>query len=201
MIAAMSSSASHTLPPAPTKKRRHGSAQRFLIIIPAAFLGFVGVRVAGDSPAGPLTFLLGMVAGLELHVLLSLVVSRWAGMSVVSMSVGAGKWLGSTTLAGRLLVFRPVPIVPFNTCSVLVGARKWRLWSAVAGVLAVEAALAVAVASVWPMLSVGLGFVVMALLVTKPGTPMSAFWTVFRLPFGDQLGSTSIPKPCDSSTC
>lgn len=186
MIPAMSSSASPTFPPAPAKKRRRGSARRFLVIIPAAFAGVMGARLAGDSPAGPFTLLLGMVLGLELHVLLSLLVSRWAGMTVVTMSVGAGKWLGSTTVAGRLLVFRPVPVMPFNTCSVLVGARKWRLWSAVAGVLAVEAALAVAVASVWRVLGVGLGFAVLALLLTKPGTPMSASWTVFRLPFGGQ---------------
>ncbi|WP_405723742.1 hypothetical protein OG607_15870 [Streptomyces sp. NBC_01537] len=182
----MFSSASHTFPPAPAKKRRRRSAQRFLVIIPAGVLGFMGARLAGDSPAGPFTFLLGMLLGLELHVLLSLLVSRWAGMTVVTMSVGAGKWLGSTTVAGRLLVFRPVPVVPFNTCSVLVRPRKWRLWSAVAGVLAVEAALAVAVAAVWPMVSIGLGIAVMTLLLAKPGTPMSAFWTVFRLPFGDQ---------------
>ncbi|WP_459185452.1 hypothetical protein [Streptomyces sp.] len=182
----MSSSASNTLPPAPAKKRRRMAAQR-LLIVPAATLGaYMGIRGAdAGGPVGPLTFFLGTVLGLELHVLLSLALSRWAGMAVASMSVGAGKWLGSTRVAGRLLVFRLVPIVPFMTCLLLVRVRKWRLWTAVAGVLAVEAAVAVTVFMSSPALGAGLGFVVVALLLSKPGTPMSTFWTLFRLPFGD----------------
>jgi hypothetical protein len=187
MIPAMSSSAPNAFPPAPAKKRRRMAAQR-LLIVPAATLGaYMGIRGAdAGGPVGPLTLFLGTVLGLELHVLLSLALSRWAGTALVSMSVGAGKWLGSTRAAGRLMVFRLVPIVPFMTCMLLVRARKWRLWTAVAGVLAVEAAVAVAAYTRWPTLGAGLGFVVLAVLLSKPGTPMSAFWTLFRLPFGGQ---------------
>lgn len=183
MIPSMSSSESGAL--APVKKPRRAPA-RLLVIVPATgfgvYAGVTGIHMGG--PAGPFTFLLGAVLGLQLHVLLSLALCRWAGTSAVSLSVGAGTWLGSTRVAGRLLVFRVLPVVPLNTCMLLVRPRKWRLWSAMVAILVVEAVTA---ALLFPSrLGIGVAFVVVMVLVGKPLTPMSAFWTLFRLPFGTQ---------------
>ena len=193
MIPAMSS-ASNAQSPVKKDRKKRGGLSRLLFVVICLGLG-IGMARTGVQLGGPGAILvawLGVLLGIQLHVLLSLAASRWAGMGLVSMSVGTGRWLGSKRVAGRLLVFRPLPIVPFVTCMVLVRpqdgrGRKLRLWTTVAGILGVEAAVAVLLAhSAVPALGYGVGLLLIMTLVLRPGRVLSVFWTLFRLPFGDQ---------------
>ena len=56
-------------------------------------------------------FALGMVAGVNVHVLADSLLAPFTGLPTVWSSLGVGRWLGSTVRGGRLVTFRLLPLV------------------------------------------------------------------------------------------
>ncbi len=180
--------------PLPPAKRRDPGKARLLVVVPAVLIGaYFGIRHA-SSPHGwavdPLGVCVGVFLGIQLHVLTTVALGPLTGARTVWSSVGLGRWLGSAWIAGRLVAFRMLPIVPFTAVPVLTWRRglKWRLWSgelvALGGQAAVAAALVRQGAPFAAGLGCGVALLVVSTLLNKPGQPTSRLWTLVRLPFG-----------------
>ncbi|CAG7603469.1 hypothetical protein [Actinacidiphila bryophytorum] len=183
------------LHPAGSPAAAHTAGRRalpnLLIIAVALAVGVLGGT--GAIPLdrnGLLRFALGMVVGLNLHIVAYWLLGPLSGVATVWTSLGVGRWLGHTTRRGRLVVFRLLPLIPFIACQVIVGrpGLRRRMWACAAATLLAEAvASAALVAAGGPAASVGWGLAAVTLLVlaAQPGRVTSPAWRLFRLPFGD----------------
>lgn len=159
--------------------------------------GTAAVAVLSAAGALPLSapaflrFALGMVAGLNIHVLCDRLLGPLSGLARVWTSVGVGRRLGSTVRRGRLLTFRLLPLIIVSTCHVLVdrpGLRR-RLWCGAALTLLAEVLAAAAlIAAGGRATGIGWGVAaVAALLATvQPGRVGTPAWRLLRLPFGQE---------------
>lgn len=182
--------------PADSPGTAHTAGRRvlpnLLVVMVAAAAGLLGGT--GALPLDPgdlLRFALGMVAGLNVHILAGLLLGRLSGLETVWTSLGLGRWLGSTALRGRLLTFRLLPLILVNPCQVVVdrpGLRR-RMWcgaaiTLLADVLATAALVAAGGPTAW--IGWGAAAVTVLLATVHPGRVTSPAWRLFRLPFGQQ---------------
>lgn len=178
------------LAPAPAGRRR--SLPRLLFVFCAVLAGVLGgTRALPLDPDDFLLFALGMFLGMNLQVLATLLYGRLSGLATVWLSVGVGRWLGSTVRGGRLVTFRSLPLILVNACMVVVarpGLRR-RMWcGAVLTVLTELLVAALLVAAGGPVAYLGWGVAVLAVLTStvRPGRATTQAWRLFRLPFGQE---------------
>jgi hypothetical protein len=181
--------------PDPAGKAQPGKAAGVLrtsFIVCAVLIGWFGARAGGPRLAWPvLEFVLGLVAFLQLQAVGLWLAGRVTGtLRVAWQSVGAGRWLGSTTVGGRLLVVRTAPLVLWAPCLVMIAGvpnRRWRMWGGSVARLVVELAAVVACAAAgWWWIAAAGAFLLAGSLGSRPGDPDSRFWMLARLPFGDR---------------
>lgn len=159
-------------------------------VLTLTFAFAVGVGVATFTVSGGLAYGMlvpvGLLVGINLYTLLAFLLARPSGLAALYVSVGGGRWLGSTTVAGRLVVFRMVPVLLLNACLVATdraGLRmRWWAW-AVVRLLVQLAVCAALVAAGGPAAMVGWGAVAGTVLLyaLSPTKVTSAGWQVFRL--------------------
>lgn len=209
---AVSSPAAAPAPPAPVPaapgpRPRRRIPPRLLVLVPAVAIGALtgaGLMPGLTSPDAGRAAALGLLLGINLTLLTLRVLAPWSGMAVVWSSVGVGRWLGSTVLGGRLLVFRLLPLVPLSACLVIRDrpGLRWRLWAATACSALVEAATAAAlILAGGTAAHVGLGVAAASacMLLIRPGRATSRFWFLFRLPRAGQEALLA-EWTCDDAT-
>ncbi|MFI0944037.1 hypothetical protein [Streptomyces sp. NPDC021020] len=189
-----------TVPPPPPDLSGPPGASRnrtVTFVIAAAVGGTVGV--AGSSHGLPfpehyfLLFFAGMLLAVSLHNVLSRLLGPFTGLAAVYSSIGAGPWLWATTVGGRQLVLRPLPLILYSPCMVVTdrpGLRRRMWWGELVQLLVQAAVAAALVAAGGAAAAVGWGIAFLTLLthVLAPGRVTSPAWRLLRLPFGTEEG-------------
>lgn len=179
-------------PSAAARTTRRQTLPNLLVIVAAAAAGLLGAtHTLPVSPAGFLRFALGMIAGMNVHVLAGRLLGRFTGAATVWTSLGIGRWLGSTVRRGRLLTFRLLPLILLNTCQVVVdrpGLRRRMWWGAALPLLVQVSAAGALIAAGGPAAAVGWGVAAMVVLLAtvQPGRVTTPAWRLLRLPFGQE---------------
>nr|WSX77029.1 hypothetical protein OH826_26240 [Streptomyces sp. NBC_00899] len=171
---------------------RRQALPNLLVVVAAVAAALLGAtHTLPISPAGFLRFALGMIAGMNLHVLAYRLLGRFTGSATVWTSLFVGRWLGSTVRRGRLLTFRLLPLVLLNTCQVVVdrpGLRRRMWWGAALTLLAEVLAAAVLIAAGGTAAPIGWGVAAATVLLAtvQPGRVTTPAWRLLRLPFGQE---------------
>ncbi|MGW5354974.1 hypothetical protein ACWERV_31220 [Streptomyces sp. NPDC004031] len=183
-------------PPPPGPSAAPPDGRRKVTLAVAAVVG-AAVGVAGSAHALPfrersfLLFAAGVLLTVSLHNVLTRLLGPFTGLAPVYSSIGAGRWLLATTVGGRQLVVRPLPLLLYNACMVVTdrpGLRRRLWWGALVQLLVQAAVAAALVAAGGAAAAVGWGIAFLTVLihVLAPGRVTSPAWRLMRLPFGTE---------------
>jgi hypothetical protein len=135
--------------------------------------------------------LAGLLLGLNLFTLLTLVLARPAGMGLMTLSVGVGRPLGSAVVRGVGVTVRLVPfilLIPHLVVLDRPGVAR-RLWLTMAArmltLLGVSTALIVSGGTGPRLAGYGCAAITLVLLLANAGRETGVGWVLFRLPRKD----------------
>jgi hypothetical protein len=165
-----------------------------LVAVPVGVaLGLAGALGAVPYGTGYLAlFAVGVLAGVSVFNLLSTLLAGFSGLAPVYGTLGAGRRLGATTVRGRLLTVRMVPVVLLSTCLVLTDRPdlRGRLRRGAVVQLVVQLAVAGGLAAVGGApgvyFGVGLGFITVLIFTSGAGKVTSPAWRLWRLRAGEE---------------
>ncbi|CAG6391081.1 conserved membrane hypothetical protein [Actinacidiphila cocklensis] len=161
-----------------------------LLIGVAAGLLLAASGLSFDDRAMPLVAL-GAVLAVSVHGLLAGLLARRSGLASIHSHVGVGRWIGSLTVGGQLLVFRLLPLVLFAPCRAVADLPdlRRRLWRATAVQFLLQSAISAALVLAGgpaAALGWGLGAVTLLTFTSRPHRVTSPAWRLLRLPFGKE---------------
>ncbi|WP_159012072.1 hypothetical protein [Streptomyces sp. NRRL F-5123] len=199
-------------PPALPDAPAGGRSRKVTLVIAALVGGAVGVAGSADALPFPERYFLllpvGVLLAVSLHNVLTRLLGPFAGLAPVYSSLGAGPWLGATTVGGRQLVLRPLPLILYSPCMVVAdrpGLRRKLWWGAFVQLLVQSAVAAALIAAGGAVAAVGWGIALITVLihVLAPGRVTSPAWRLLRLPFGteeDRLGEWRVDDATIAAT-